>query len=258
MYGLIRAFAYSAMCGVIIVAMLKIDDRQIKDLVGQLATFNRRALPHATKATVNGAAFKGQQIAREEVRTGMINRNRFTIQSIQVEQTRTLDVARQEAALGSTQGYMEKQEFGGFKNRTGKEGVAIPTQYSAGQGMGAQPRTRLPRKPNKIQNIRLKTRGKKGATRQQRNIVAIKLAATSGDKFVFLDLGRKKGIFKVIGGKRKPQIRMVYDMSEPSVRIPRKPWLKPSSDKTVQYIPEIYFKALTFQLNRLNLFKNKS
>lgn len=236
--------------------MFSINDRQVKDLERQLKTFKARALPFATKATVNGAAFKGQQIARGDVGKNMITRNNFTKQSIQVEQTKTLDIKRQAAAMGSTAGYMEKQEFGGFTNKTGKEGVAIPTSYSAGQAMKSSPRKRLPRKPNKMQNIMLKTRGKKGGSRKQRNIVAIKTAASSGDKYVFLDLGRKKGIFKVTGGKRKPQIRMIYDLSEPTTPVPKNPWLKPASDKTAAFIPDIYVKALTFQLKRFNLFTN--
>ena len=85
--------------------------------------------------------------------------------------------------------------------------------------------------------------------------MAIKQAAQSGSKYVFLDLGRSKGIFKVTGGKRRPKIKMVYSFREQSVVIPKSPWLAPSVKKTEEKIPAIYKKSLEFQLQRLGLFR---
>lgn len=233
--------------------MIEIDQKQIKQLERDLKTFKRRALPFATKATVNGAAFATQKTARRDINVKMITRNRFTEQSVRVEQTRTLKINQQIAVVGSIADYMADQEFGGT-NRPEGENVAIPTGYSAGQEK-QQPRTKLPRKPNKLANIRLKRRRRGATSRKQRNVAAVKAAAQSTNKYVFLDLGKRKGIFKVVGGKRKPRLKMVYDLTRKSTPIPKNPWLKPAVDHTQQKMPAIYFKALQFQAKRHNLFR---
>lgn len=235
--------------------MFKVDTSDIKLLEGDLKRFAHRAYPFATKATVNGAAFTAMGISRGHIDKNMVTRNAFTKKSIQVEQARTLNVPRQEAIVGSTADYMETQEFGGIKHKNGSEGVPIATSYASGEGEDTQPRKKLPRKPNKMANIQLQRRGKKGANRRQKNLIAIKKAAESGSKYVFLDLGRSKGIFKVTGGKRRPKIKMVYSFREQSVVIPKAPWLAPSVKKTEAKIPSIYKKSLEFQIQRLGLFR---
>lgn len=234
--------------------MFKINDRDIKEFEADLKTFAHRAYPFATKATINRAAFEAQKTARRIVDIKMVERNKFTKQSIQVDQARTLNVSRQEAIVGSIADYMEDQEFGTTKHKTGSEGVSITTSYAAGQE-GQQPRTRLARKPNRLASIKLQRRSKKGKNRRQQNLIAIKGAAASGRKYIFLDLGRKKGIFKVVGGKRRPSLKMVHDMTEQSVTIPRNPWLKPSADRTQVLIPGFYKDALIFQSKRQGLFR---
>lgn len=234
--------------------MISVDDKDIKKLERDLKTFADRAYPFATKNTLNNAAFTSQKMARRDVTIKMIERNKFTGQSIQVDQARTLNVRRQAATVGSVADYMEDQEFGAVKSKRGAEGVAIPTTYSSGEAMTANIRRRLPRKANTLRNIQLQRKGKRGRTRQQQNLIAIQEAASSTRKYVFLDLGKRKGIFKVIGGRRKPKIRMVHDLTEQVVTIPRNPWLKPVIDTVSLKIPEIHAKSLRFQLKRLGLF----
>lgn len=234
--------------------MFKINDREIKNFESDLKTFARRALPFATKNTLNQAGFHARKLAQRDIQVKMVLRNTFTKRSIQVEPTRTLNINRQATTVGSTAPYMEDQEFGATKNKTGSEGVTIATGYSAGQE-NQRPRTRLPRKPNKLQNIRLKHRRKQGS-RKQRNAQAIQQAASSSNKFTFLDLGRRKGIFKITGSRKRIKIKMVWDMTRQSVKIPANPWLKPVVDTTVVKIPEFYRKSLIFQLKRNNLFNS--
>ncbi len=181
--------------------MLKLDDKELKRFERDLKTFGARAFPFATKNTVNTAAFRTRKAATHIVSNRMTLRNRHTIQSIRVEQTKTLRVERQAAIVGSTAKYMLDQEFGAVH-----KGKPIATSYAAGQGMGVQPRTRLPRKANRMQNIQLKKQRYRGNSRKQRNLVAIKEAAASGRKLIFLDLGRRQGIFRVVGGKKRPKI----------------------------------------------------
>lgn len=237
--------------------MFNVNDRQIKEMERDLKTFARKAYPFATRKTINDAAFQTQQIARADVKRDLTLRNRFTVQSIQVDQARSLQISRQEATVGSIADYMEDQEFGATKAKKGKKGVAIATSYSSGEGENAQPRTRLPRKPNKLANIQLQRRRKKGSSRKQQNLVAIKQAAATGRKYVFLDLGRRQGIFKVTGGKRRPKIKMVHDMTKESVTIPKNPWLKPAFDEASRMLPAFYADALRFQLRRRGLFDGR-
>lgn len=242
---------------VCIMAMFTIETREVKRLERDLKTFARRAYPFATKSTVNDAAFRTQKIAKKRIEREMVTRNRFTVQSVRVEQSRTLNVQRQAAIVGSTADYMADQEFGGMKTKKGKKGTPIPTSFSAGQGDAARPRTRLPRKPNKLANIQIKRRQRKARGRKQKNLVAVKQAASSSNKFIYLDLGRREGIFKVTGGKRNPRVKMVHDLSHKAVRIPRNPWLRPSVKDVQPLIPGMYAKNLRFQLKRAGVFRRR-
>lgn len=239
----------------VVTGMFNAKTSEIKQLESDLKTFAERSFPFATKNTVNQGAFRARQYWQQNIEADMVNRNKFTRNSIRVDQTRQLNIRRQEAIVGSIADYLADQEFGATKTASGSEGVAIPTAYSAGQGEGARPRTRLPRKPNKMQNIQLRKRGRKGASRKQKNLVAIKGAAASGRKYVFLDLGRTKGIFKVMGGRKRPRIKMVHDLSRPSVVIPRNPTLAPAVERAQKDMPEIYRRSLIFQAKRQGLFK---
>jgi hypothetical protein len=109
-----------------------------------------------------------------------------------------------------------------------------------------------------MKSIALAKRSRVKGTKRQRNLVAIKQAAGSGEKYVFLDLGRSRGIFKVVGGKRKPKINMVWDMSRRSVVIKRNPTMAPAVATTVKGAPVHYRKALVFQLRRLRTWGNQS
>ena len=244
--------------------MITVDTSQFKELEKDLKTFHSRAFPFATKNTLNSAAFKARELAQKDIRVKMITRNKFTARSVIVEQSRTLNIRRQSSSVGSTLDYMEVQEFGGTKRKTGKEGVAIPTSFSAGQGEQV-PRTKLPRKPNNIRNIRLKGRTRRAHNRKQALLFKMQDAVRTGKRFIFHDFGggRKKGIFRVVGGGRSfkrgipkgAKLRMVYDMSEGSVDIPKNPWLKSAVDTTQILMPAMYRKAVMFQAKRLGLSK---
>jgi hypothetical protein len=241
--------------------MFKINDKQVINFERDLKAFAHRAFPFATKNTLNQAAFHAQKLAKRDVQVKMILRNKFTLQSIRVDQAKSLVVRDQESAMGSTLDYMVDQEFGAMKFKKGSKGVVIPTGFSAGQE-GQQPRTRLPRARNKMKNIKLSKR-RTAKNQKQSMIFAVQDAVTSGDKYVFIDLGKRQGIFKVVGGDKNfkrgwpdgAKIKMVHDMSRDSVRIPRNPWLKPAVDTTVVKMPEFYRSSLVFQLKKQGLFK---
>ena len=91
---------------------------------------------------------------------------------------------------------------------------------------------------------------KRGANRAQKNLIAVKDAVASGRRYIYMDLTRRKGIFKVVGGKRNPRVKMVHDLTKGSVRIPKTPWLAPATQDARKAMPGLYAKALRFQLAR--------
>ena len=243
--------------------MFDLNDKQIHKFERDLRLFAKKALPFATRNTINTAAFTAQKFAKLNVQEDMVNRNKFTVQSIRVEdEKRELNISRQEARVGSTADYMEDQEFGSTKSKKGKHGVPIATGYSAGQE-GQQPRTRLPSKSNKLQNIRLRKKKRRPKNRGQAIIFKAQDAVTSGQRYVFLDLGgRSRGIFKVVGGRKDfkrgwpkgAKLKMVWSLKHEAIHIPKSPWLKPAVDDVKPLMPLFYRKALEFQLRKNNLF----
>ncbi len=244
--------------------MFSVDDRAVKRLELQLQIFANKALPFATRNTINGMAFAAQKQAKENIRNDMVNRNRFSVQSVQVRpEKQELNIQRQEATVGSIAPYMKVQELGGVETKGGKTGVAIATSYSAGQE-GKQPRTRLPRKANKLAAIKLrKFKGRIPKNRKQKTLFKVQEAVLSGNRTVFLDLGKRQGIFRVVGGRRKfkrgwpkgARLKMLHDMTNQSVVIPKNPWLLPATEVSRAMGVTLYRKSLEFQLKRFGLFK---
>ena len=109
--------------------------------------------------------------------------------------------------------------------------------------------------PNRLPSIRLGRNKVRAHTKGQKNFIAVRQAASSGRKFIFLDLQKHPGIYRVTGGKRNPKVKLIYDMSRESVSIPANPWLGPAVKKTEGKIPEIYRDSLEFQVKRQGLFK---
>jgi hypothetical protein len=238
--------------------MITGDFKDVKDLVDDLDRIAHRSIPFATKQALNDTAWKARFFAQRTIRTKMVERNKWTAGSIRVDPARTLRISQQESAVGSTEVYMETQEFGDTEHAKRKHGVAIPTGYSAGQ-MGQRPRTRVPRRANRLANIRLSKVRKGGMSRKARIVATIRQAVRTGERYVFLDLGDsgRKGIFKVVGGRKKSRgrstakLRMVQDLSQRSVRIPKTPWLNPSVLLASLQMDDFYRRALLFQLRRL-------
>lgn len=243
--------------------MFSIDDRETQRLEKQLKTFKKRALPFATKETLNRAAFNAQKGYKREAQKDLTLRNKFTLQSIRVEQAKGLNVRQQISIVGSTAPYMEDQEFGGHKTRKSREGVSIATSYSAGQGDDTRPRTKLPRKPNKLENIKLKTKKRTPKNNKQSLVFKVQDAVESGNRAIYHKFNNgTKGIFRVVGGRKKfkrgwpvgAKIKMVWDMTRPSVRIPKEPMLKPAHKKAASMLPRFYRDSLRFQIKRHNIF----
>jgi hypothetical protein len=201
-----------------------VDYRGLQKLTADLEKFAKRALPFAVRNGLNDSAFEARGEWAEQAGQQMTLRNTWTTRSMQVVKASGFDVARMESRVGSTADYMGEREEGGSESASGKYGVPIPTTSAAGQGMKAAKRTRLVQRPNRLPAIHLE-RSARLPGRMQRNAVAIRLALASGNRYVFMNLGKRKGIFRVQGGKRGLRVRMIWDLTKRVVRTKPKPTL---------------------------------
>ena len=229
--------------------MFHIDDNDIKKLEKQLMRLSKKSMPKVTGKTLNDVAFQSRSIAVADLGKTMITRNTWTKRSLGVNRSFGNVIHKQQSEMGSTEKYMEKQEFGGINRSRGKHGVTIPTSYAAGQER-ANPRTKAVRKPNRMQSIRLNQRVRNAKNRRQHNKIAVMHAAKTKQRFVFLELDRRKGIFKVLGTKKKPRVKMVQDMTKKQTRVPARPWLRPATDEAVRMLPGLYAHNLRRELSK--------
>lgn len=227
---------------------LVLDSRQFLDLSNRMFDIAKRGVPHAARNALNQAAFETRERYREEVARSLIHRNTWTMRSIGMERAKGIDLHRLTARVGSTQEYMALQESGGVQRKRGEQGKPIPTRIASGEGEGSAPRQRLVRRPNRLANIALGLRGR--GNRKQRNAVAIRIALATGRKFVFLELERRKGIFRIVGGRRRTRLRMVWDLTRSQVTVPANPMLERSIDAMQSRFGPIYIDAMEAQIKR--------
>lgn len=229
---------------------MKANTKELERLERDLLVFAEKAYPFATKKTINDAAWETRKGGLKEIKASMTLRNRWTASSVRVENATSMRVSDQQAIVGSIEDYMRRQELGGVVVAKGK-GQPIATRFAAGQGRGSGTRTKLPRRANTMAKIAVARRGLRAKNRKQRNALAVRAAGKRGaSKFVFLDLGRRRGLFRVKGKGRAASVDMVWDLSHKTVRTPANPWLLPASEAARSKLPEFYRRALRFQLRR--------
>lgn len=252
--------------------MLTINSKEIRDLERKFHALKTRAMPIVIKRTLNDTAAQAMREGKKGVRKDMVLRGeggRWTLQSIRFRRTRTNKINRMAAATGSTEPYLETQEFGGVKRKkSGSTGVVLPTTTSSGESKNKRPRKRLPKSSRSLEGIRLRrTPSHPGQPKNKRQAFVLKMIEAQrkgGEQFFHQDFKgmgtkrEKKGIFMTIGGSKSKRgipkgmshIRMVHDLTEPSVNIKPTKWLLPASRRAMRKQPEFYAKALKFQLRR--------
>lgn len=228
--------------------MFKIDAADLKRFEKGLATFRAKALPHATQNALNTTAFLVRREWGELIKAKMVLRNQYTVRSLRVDKSRNLDLNVMQSVVGSVADYMDEQEDGGTKAKGGKHGVAIPTTSAAGQGMKKRPRTKQVQMKNRLTALNLANRV--SGRRQRKNAVAMLLAFKTGTGVAFLDLGRKKGLFRILGTRENPRPRMIWDLTRGSISIPKNATLEPTLEKVMPDLPGIHVKAIEEQMRR--------
>jgi hypothetical protein len=226
--------------------------RGVDEMQRQLQTLASRSLPFAARETVNGMAFAGRAAWQEEMRHALTLRNRFTERRALVERATTLRMSRMQAVLGHTEPYMATLEGGGAE-RADKRFRPIPTEVAAGQAKGSTKsgRKRAVRVANIITHLsrRIPGGGKSGS-RKARNAKAIQGAIRTGRRLALLDLGKRKGIFRITG-RKKLNISMLYDLTRRVTPVPRVPTLRRAVERASAKGPELASRALEKQFERL-------
>jgi hypothetical protein len=224
--------------------MMKADTRELQKLERTLLDLNRRALPFATQHTVNGLAFESQGQWRKALPGKLQLRGKWTESSIRVDKSQGLNIAAQQASVGSVADYMGDLEAGVTEHKKGKHGVPVP-----GAPLG---RRRMP-KAHHLGAIKILPRVTGHRSRQ----VAASLAMArkrGGEQFAFLKLKRgKEGIYKLDPSKKKLAVRKVWSLSKKSVTVPAHPTMGPAVQGALSRGSELYRKALEFQLRRLGM-----
>lgn len=229
---------------------------QIEQLERDLEKFSKKAVPFATRFYLNGIAFEARKQWQQQIDRKMIQRNKFTRNSIRVERVTGLNMRTMHSVVGSIAPYMDDQEFGGTKLPKSGEHVAIATGASANQE-GQKPRTKLPIPSNRMRKIRLSGRSIKASNRRQRNAIAIRQAKASGNKFVYLETARNKGIFRITGARANSKLKMIHDLTRRSVAIKPLPTLAPAVTATRAVAPDMAINALQQQVERQKIFRQR-
>jgi len=214
----------------------------VKALERAFRGVRERAMPRAVAVMLNNQAFGARRSWLASMDSEFIIRNKWTKGSVRiVKAKRARNLANMVSIVGSVAPYMADAELGETHRPQGKHGVAMPTSAGAGMAQGAKPRTKAVRK--RLRSIPVQTRAdvnlgrsKSAYRRGVQTMIAIRQARKSGKKHAYLELkSGAKGVFKVMGTKRKPSLRMLWDISRGSVRQPPTP--------TMQMGVDAYFSA---------------
>jgi hypothetical protein len=231
--------------------MFDIDSEQIYQYEKTLKAVADRAIPIAVEKTLEDTGQEGRNQALKIIPNKMVLRNKHPLLTTRIDKSysKNKDINKKKVILGNSQDYMAMQELGGVKKSKGK-GVAIPTASASGEGNIARPKKRLPKAANLFNQVRINRRSVT-ANKKQRNVTKVKQAKANGDKFVYLDTSKSKGIYRVTGTKKRPKIKMIWDLSRRSYHIKPNPWLLPASKIAVGKQPAMYKARLEYQLRRL-------
>jgi hypothetical protein len=230
----------------------KIEFRGLDELQRELEQLAKRSIPYAARETLNGLAFAGRKIWQDQMASTLTLRNAFTQRRVLVDRATGSRMGDMEAVLGHTEDYMRRLEYGiGERGRRG--GLAIPTEAAAGQAKGSLPagRKRAVRPALIIRALGKVKRQSSSMPRKARNARAVREAIKNGTRLAYLDLDKRRGIYKIMGGKKRPQIRKLYDLSRRAVPLPRIPTLQRTLDAALLQAPTIGLAAIQRQLDRL-------
>jgi hypothetical protein len=237
--------------------MISFKVKGIDAMLRDLEKMQKRAIPHAMRNAVNTAAFEARSVWQREIGASFTLRNKFTQNSIRVTKAFGTNTARMAARVGSVAPYMDEQERGATI-RGKSRSKPIPAPAAAGQAPGTK-RTKAVRPGSYLGRIRVVRRAR-AVSPKQRNLMTMLLAQQRGEQHAVLERPNGgKGIFRISGGKtfkrkrlgrRRFRLRLLYDLSKRSVRVPAEPTLQRTLKAVERKLPHIFSAALLEQLRR--------
>lgn len=260
---------------------VEINIKGSKELADALKHIGKVGFKHAVKGTLNSAAFDTRAAIQAEMKRDFTLRNKFTVNSVQVDKVKTQTVNRMESTVGSVAHYMADVEQGGVrKNRAGGLSTWVTSSFASGEE-GAAKRLKVPKRQHLIKNLKvnktsvtMREGGKGGLAvptrRNKQGRVSVKYKNLSGlvnkghanrmliesvakqtsSKYVALDTARGKGIYKVINDGGIIRVKLMYDLSKPQINIKSNPMFKPNAHRVAMTLPAIYEKEIKRQLAR--------
>ncbi len=229
--------------------------RGLKEMMRELDAISRRYVPAAARDTLNTLAWGTRTEWQHEMGKRLTLRNTFTQRRVLVEPCRTLYMKRMVARVGHTEPYVGWLEEG-EPERAAKRFRAVPTEVAAGQAPGSLRggRKRAVRPSAVITRLGdLAVKGGQHRSRKANNARAIRGAIRSGRRLALLDLGRGKGIYRVMGRRKRLRIVKLYDVSRRMTPVPRTPTLEPAFEVACGKAVGVMHEALTIQFKRAGL-----
>lgn len=218
--------------------------RLFSELLGDM----KKSLTFAARNALNDIAFEArEEWSKRQLPKAFTLRNNWTERGLRVEKARGRKFEELQSKVGSVREYMLPAEEGSTQTKRGKHGVAVPTSGASGQGP-KEKRTRLIRRPNYLSSLTLVKRV--GGSKAQQNAIAMRMAREKG-QLAFLEIGKRKGIFKVGGRKKgKPRLKLLYDLTHSSVSTKPIPTLERTIDAVRPRFLSIHLKHMEAELVR--------
>jgi hypothetical protein len=225
--------------------------RGLDEMQRELEQLEKRGIPYAARETLNSLAFAGRKIWQGEMRSALTLRNAFTERRALVERATGSRLPAMTAVLGHTEDYMRRLEYG-IGEHAKRSGIPIATETAAGQAKGSLRggRKRAIKKSLIIRTLAKVKRQSKSIPREVRNARAVRDAIRNGTRIAYLETSRRKGIYRIKGGRKNPEVLKLYDLTRPSVPLPRTPTLQRTLELALRQGPSIAFAALQRQLDR--------
>lgn len=231
-----------------------VDTSDFKKLHAEISKL-QRAYPYAIRNALNGCAFEHRKAWQMEIRSTFTNRNQFTQRSIRVEKATGLDIKTMKAVTGSVAPYIGDQEEGGTVRGRGKH-KAIPTPLAGGGKPGGTKRPRLVAGRYKLSSVTVASKPLQKYGKRRQNAVALAIAIRKGERFALLNRtkGKGRGIFEVKGLKRKAKVRMIWNVSQGSVKVKPEPTMRRAVLRSKNAFERVTHDAIVAQLKRNRVF----
>lgn len=215
----------------------------------------QRSIPYAMRNGLNSCAFELRKTWQLEIRAAFTLRNKFTERSVRVEKANGLNIGSMKAVTGSVAPYMGDQEEGAKVKGRGKH-KAIPAPVAGGGKPGGTNRPRLVAGRFKLGAVSVASKPLAKYGRRRQNAIAIAIAVRKGERFALLNRskGKGRGLFEVKGLKRKAKVRLIWDMSRGSVKVPAEPTMARAVHRSRNAFERIMRSSLEDQAKRHGLF----